>query len=218
MTDRLTMAAYARRRGCTPRAVRKAIDAGRLTESVALDGPGGRPTIDAELADREWEQKTDQRKQRSAKTVGAGVRKARAARGKKTKRAKASAKKPARKAAARRKADADPVGADPTVEPVRQMTLNEANTAKANYAAETARLELLEKKGKLLDAQKVRTEARDIGEKLKQRVENLPARLAAQVAARCPGADQHAVAILLEEGCREILEDLSADVTKLATE
>lgn len=216
MTERLTMAAYARHRGCTPRAVRKAIDAGRLAASVKLDGPGGRPTIDAELADREWEQKTDERKQRSAKKVGAGVRKAKARRSKKAKRAKAPAKK---KAATRRKPkdDAEPVGADPAVEPTRQMTLNEANTAKANYAAETARLELLERKGQLLDAKAVRSEARDLGEKLKQRVENLPARLTAQVAAHCKGIDQHAVAVILEEGCREILEDLSADVTKLAT-
>jgi phage terminase Nu1 subunit (DNA packaging protein) len=54
----LSLRAYARRRGCSPEAVSKAITAGRLRESVVR--VGGQPKIrDPELADREWEASTD---------------------------------------------------------------------------------------------------------------------------------------------------------------
>lgn len=53
----LSLRAYAKHRGCTHGAVRKAIATGRLAESVVeVDG---QPAIsDAELADLEWEENT----------------------------------------------------------------------------------------------------------------------------------------------------------------
>lgn len=207
MSDRLSMTAYARRRGCTPRAVRKAIDAGRLSESVKLDGPGGRATIDPDLADREWEDNTDGRKQRPPAVVGAAVRKSKAKSSPKKKRAtrKVATKKVAKKKAAAKKATGKKA-------PASLMTLNQANTAKANYAAETARLGLRKLEGSLLEADAVGRQARDLGAKMKQKIENLPARLSAQIAANCEGIDQHAVAVLLEGGIREALEDLAVYV------
>jgi hypothetical protein len=51
MTIGMGIREYARHRGCTPKAVRKAIDSGRI--STLDDG-----TIDPEIADREWEDNT----------------------------------------------------------------------------------------------------------------------------------------------------------------
>lgn len=50
----LTVSAYARRRGCNEKAVRKAIDGGRIT---AIERDGKR-LIDPEVADIQWERNT----------------------------------------------------------------------------------------------------------------------------------------------------------------
>lgn len=52
---------YARHRGCSHEAVRRAIQAGRLTRSVTKIGRA--TAIDVELADREWDANTDDTKQ-----------------------------------------------------------------------------------------------------------------------------------------------------------
>ncbi len=52
---------YARRRGVSAQAVRKAIASGRLVRSVARDAKG-RIGVDAALADVEWERRTDPQK------------------------------------------------------------------------------------------------------------------------------------------------------------
>ena len=53
----LSIRAYARHRGVTDKAVRKAITAGRITPNK--DG-----TINAKKADKEWKDNTDKSKQR----------------------------------------------------------------------------------------------------------------------------------------------------------
>jgi hypothetical protein len=52
---------YARHRGCSHEAVRRAIQAGRLKRSVTKVGKA--TAIDVELADREWDANTDDTKQ-----------------------------------------------------------------------------------------------------------------------------------------------------------
>lgn len=53
----ISLLAYAKRRGVSAEAVRKAIDAGRLERSVVV--VRGKPKIaDADLADREWAERT----------------------------------------------------------------------------------------------------------------------------------------------------------------
>jgi hypothetical protein len=52
---------YARHRGCSHEAVRRAIQAGRLNRSVKKLGRA--TAINVELADREWESNTDESKQ-----------------------------------------------------------------------------------------------------------------------------------------------------------
>ena len=51
----LTMSAYARRRGCDEKAVRKAIAENRIS---AQTGPGGRKLIDPDVADIQWARNT----------------------------------------------------------------------------------------------------------------------------------------------------------------
>jgi hypothetical protein len=67
----LSLRAYAKRRGVSPEAVSKAVESGRLRESVVL--VGGVPKIgDPDLADREWDARTRPRvDQRPARPRGA---------------------------------------------------------------------------------------------------------------------------------------------------
>ncbi len=57
----MTLTAYASRRGVSPKAVSKAVAAGRLTASVTRDQHGAPKIADPDLADREWEANTRQR-------------------------------------------------------------------------------------------------------------------------------------------------------------
>ncbi len=57
-TKRIGLREYARRRGCSPSSVSRAIAERRLVESVRRDSKG-HPRINAELADLEWEANTD---------------------------------------------------------------------------------------------------------------------------------------------------------------
>lgn len=59
---------YAARRGVTGRAVRKAIESGRLVASV--ERHGGRWKVNPELADQEWERNTSPGLQREGKLGG----------------------------------------------------------------------------------------------------------------------------------------------------
>ena len=63
----ITIAAYARHRGCDEKAVRKAIEEGRIT---AIQQPNGRKLIDPEVADIQWARNTRARAD-SKRTVGA---------------------------------------------------------------------------------------------------------------------------------------------------
>ncbi len=54
----MTLSAYASRRGVSPKAVSKAVAAGRLSASVTRDQHGAPKIADPDLADREWEANT----------------------------------------------------------------------------------------------------------------------------------------------------------------
>lgn len=54
----MTLTAYASRRGVSPKAVSKAVAAGRLSASVTRDQHGAPKIADPDLADREWEANT----------------------------------------------------------------------------------------------------------------------------------------------------------------
>lgn len=61
ITTALTLTAYAKRRGVSTVAVSKAVASGRLNESVVRDDKGVPRVVDPDLADREWEANTRHR-------------------------------------------------------------------------------------------------------------------------------------------------------------
>ena len=61
---------YAAIKGVSPQAVRKAIKEKRLTDSVKKEGRGY--LIDSELADKEWQQNTNESQQRSPQAINIG--------------------------------------------------------------------------------------------------------------------------------------------------
>lgn len=65
----ISIAAYARHRDCDEKAVRKAIEEGRIT---AIQQPNGRKLIDPEVADIQWAKNTRARAD-SKRTAGAGA-------------------------------------------------------------------------------------------------------------------------------------------------
>lgn len=71
----ITPAAYAKRRGVSDRAVRKAIESGRLVKS--LSKRGNRWQIDPDIADLEWDRNTAPQKVRSAGQINTGKARAR---------------------------------------------------------------------------------------------------------------------------------------------
>lgn len=71
----MTPAAYAAHRGVSDRAVRKAIESGRLIKSATRKG--GRWLIDPEIADLEWDRNTALQKVRTARQINDGKSKAR---------------------------------------------------------------------------------------------------------------------------------------------
>jgi phage terminase Nu1 subunit (DNA packaging protein) len=68
--DAMTLTAYAARRGVSPKAVSKAIAAGRLSASVTRDQHGAPKIADPDLADREWEANTRARVEYTAPEHG----------------------------------------------------------------------------------------------------------------------------------------------------
>lgn len=61
--ESVSLTEYARRRGVSHEAVRKAVKVGRLSRSVVF-GPNGKPRLVPDLADQEWTANTDSAQQR----------------------------------------------------------------------------------------------------------------------------------------------------------
>lgn len=62
----MTIADYARRRGCARNSVLRAIDQGRLRESVGVTHRGHRVILDPDLADDEWSRSAQYRRPSNA--------------------------------------------------------------------------------------------------------------------------------------------------------
>lgn len=132
----LSLRAYARRRGVSVEAVRRAVQRGRLSASLSVDAQGKTKIADPKLADREWSTNTDLSKAPGyVKARGAGV--------------------PAEESTV------TPVGVTP-VTPVTPVTDDDepqsllgASTAEKHWKARIAELDYKKKAGVLLDAGEV---------------------------------------------------------------
>ncbi len=180
----ISIRAYARHRGVSHTAVRKAIRTGRITPEA--DG-----TIDPEKADREWDAQTDpaQQRGRQAQALGAKTR---------------VKTKPVPKAALRAVdetlGDAPP--GDGEVSYLRARMANEV------LKAQTAKVKLAKMKGELVDREKATAMVFDLARRERDAWQNWPPRVAADMAAEL-GVDAHTMEQVLDRHVRKHLAELA---------
>lgn len=178
----LSIRAYAQHRGVSHTAVAKAIKAGRI--SVEPDGK-----IDPVKADAQWARNT-----LPSQNLNTG------------------ASKPAAKVATT--AVSTPVSTREVQVPLEtRAAAPDYQTSRAireAYAARLAKLEFEERTGKLLNADEVKVKHFNLARLLRDRIQQIPRKLAPQiVAAVVAQPDQRVVEDLLMDAIREALEELS---------
>ena len=177
----LSIRAYAQHRGVSHTAVAKAIKAGRI--SVEPDGK-----IDPAKADAQWARNT-----LPSQNLNPGV------------------SKPAPKVATRPVSTVSSGEAQAPLE--TRAAAPDYQTSRAireAYAARLAKLEFEERTGKLLNADEVKVKHFNLARLLRDRIQQIPRKLAPQiVAAVVAQPDQRVVEDLLMEAIREALEELS---------
>lgn len=162
----MTLTAYALRRGVTPKAVSKAVAAGRLSASVVRDKHGAPKIADPDLADREWEANTRARVEYAAPV---NLRSPRLPDPPHVEEmpGEAGNRRQAGPAAPGAPSEAAPAAPrKPTAPPPRDMaeyyahrSAREASEARRAAAqAELAELELAARRGQLIDAEQARAD------------------------------------------------------------
>lgn len=180
---------YARRRGCSPSSVSRAIAEHRLVESIRRDSKG-HPRIDSELADFEWTQNTDPGKQRSCSgdvREGGVIEENR------------------RQTSLRSR----PLAPD---ESERLPSFEESRARREAYAAKLKKLEYEEAAGILLRKDEVREAAFDVSRTIRDQLQVLPYRLGPILAVE---SDEFVVRARMEEEIHMALENLARLVSKL---
>jgi len=181
----ISIRAYARHRGVSHTAVRKAITSGRITTE-----PDG--TIDPEKADMEWAAQTDPAKQRgehAKKAMGAKTR---------------VKTKPVPKAALR--AVDETIGDTPPGD--GEVSFLRARMANEVLKAQTSKVKLAKMKGELVDREKATAMVFDLARRERDAWQNWPPRAAADMAADL-GVDAHTMEQVLERHLRKQLAELS---------
>ena len=180
----LSIRAYARHRGVSHVAVKKAIDTGRIT---AL--PDG--TIDPEVADAQWAQNTLQpRKATTAEPASASKARTEQA-------AAAKAPPPPR--------DTPDAGVPPLS--TGGTSLLQARTVNEVLKAKLKQVELAEKKEELVDRAKAVAQVFKLARIERDAWLNWPARISGQMASQL-GIDPHTMHVTLEAAVREHLIEL----------
>lgn len=194
MTAPLTLTAYAERRGCSVKSVSIAVRDRRLVESVGRNDRGQPVILDPELADREWTANTRRRADVPAREPASSERAA----------ASQPPQSEAAAAPAPRQREASLSGV-PAYNVSRDLRAA-ADARNAILRADLAELELAEKRGRLVDADRARADvfARiSMAKTLLLSVPTLVAQDAPELAGR--------IVPLIERRIREALEELSAD-------
>ena len=182
----LSIRAYAQHRGVSHTAVAKAIKAGRISKE-----PDG--TIDPAKADAQWARNT-----LPSQNLNTSVT------------------KPASKVATPPVSTPVATGSSRELQPpveTGRISAPDYQTSRAireAYAARLAKLEFEERTGKLLNADEVKVKHFNLARLLRDRIQQIPRKLAPQiVAAVVAQPDQRVVEDLLMEAIREALEELS---------
>jgi hypothetical protein len=191
----ISLSAYAGRRGVTPKAVSKAVAAGRLVASIGRDARGQPVVLDPDLADREWEANTRQRADRAARESASGAGSAAPA-------PPESEDLPAPAPRARR---VDLPEGVPVYHVSQAIRAHHAARQQA-AAADQAELDLAARRGQLVDAAAARADVFARISMAKTRLLGVPTLVgqdAPDVAAR--------IVPLIERRIREAIEELSDD-------
>ncbi len=186
----LSIRGYARHRGVSHSAVRKALAAGRIT--AAADG-----TIEPQLADEQWASSTNLSKPRNSVTGTP----------KRARRAAHSAPTGPHTGPAAAVLDPAPEPA-PEAGATRLVSSYAASrAARESYLARLAKLEFEVKSGKLVDADEVRAHVFGLGRRLRDSLLGMPDRLAPMLVGQ---TDQAAIHRLISDELRSSLAELSA--------
>lgn len=208
MSELIAIREAARRLGVSDTAVRKAIAAGRV-KVAGQHETNGRPLLAWPECERDWNANSDASKRTHAGSQGS------------PRREKYAAGPPVAPvtpgAAASPPADAGPPL--PELDPEGgvvihdSMTLNEAKTAHAIYAARQARLEYEESVGKLIEADQVKAKAFRMARSARDALLTLPDRLAPVLASE---TDVRVVHQLLLEDIERTCQRIAQDAQKAA--
>ena len=203
MEHRLSRRAYARHRGVSEAAVRKAITAGRI--AVEPDG-----TIDPTVADVQWQQNSGRRTAAKRADANAPVV---AAEDAATRPHPVSREAVASVLDTLAEAGCEIGEFDAALTRLRgpDVTLNEAQVAKTIVEAHLKRLQVLEKRRKLIDRDKAEAYAFELARRERDAWLAWPARIAPQFAAEVAAmetVDQRGIHALLEQYVHEHLEEL----------
>ncbi|WHZ12178.1 MAG: Phage head, terminase subunit Nu1 [Burkholderiaceae bacterium] len=174
----ISIRAYARHRGVSDAAVRKAIAAGRIT-------PEANGTVDPERADAEWARNTE------APRTGTRVRAVRAA-------------VPPDAAGA---ATVAPQGDGQATLPTGGASLLQARTVNEVVKAQTNKVRLARLKGELVDRHQAIAHVFKLARAERDAWLNWPARISAQMAAKL-GMEPHTMHVALDAAVREHLQEL----------
>jgi hypothetical protein len=176
---KLSLKAYARHRGVKPPSVRKAINAGRLTEE-SCTRKGRKWEIDVERADAEWDAQTNVAQQRTADQH----------------RRRQSGLWGELEGSSGGNGNQDPT----------KPTLLKAQMLRMTFQAQLTRLEFEEKSGTLVRKDLVDAEAFSLARLLRDRLLQIPDRIADELAAE---ADASTIHRRLVEEITDSLLDLS---------
>lgn len=201
----ISLTEYAAHRGVSKMAVSKAVESGRLRDSVVRDDSGAPKIRDVELADREWAANTrprarpaqDQRhtgQPPAAQAVGAAAE-------------PTPPRLPPAPEPRAKQAPAAPARSDLEPPPDYQESRARREAAEARRAsanADMAELDLLERRGELVPAEQARADVQSLLTTVRTKLLAVPSR----VAQRCPELALQIVP-LLDQAIREALEELA---------
>lgn len=203
----LSRRAYARHRGVSEAAVRKAIAAGRIATE-----PDG--SIDPAKADAAWSGSTDPSQQRRSERTTASSRRRTAAPSPSSSQTTETAAESLERGAARPVPTAAVEAVRETLKEIGEaptaggMTFVQARTANEVMKAQERRVRLQKLKGELVDRSRAIATVFGLARRERDAWVQWPARVAALIAAEL-GVDPHAVETALEKHVRRHLAELS---------
>lgn len=178
----VSQAEYARRRGVSPGAVKKAVDTGRIT-IVERDG---KPMLDPEVADIQWEKNTNAKMRRTGNRIHDFAQESRA-----------------------------PGEGEAAAVPAYVASIYDAQAARAKrefHEANLAAMREAKESGALVQRDRVIKLATDAGSSLRASLERLPG-LSLELAAM---TDANAIQAMLTARVAEILADAADNLRRLA--